>query len=235
MFSLVSLVLGWLALLRWWEVFCRSAYYTHYIPHLLYPVPTCQSCHFQAALSIIGIITGPLLGLFLLGMFFRTANSKVSNSKRTTYDILFIFYQQACTFTRYVTYVASHCLLILTGQGGVAGLLTGFIITVWVGVGAQIYPQTADKTNLLPLSTINCKNTTGDGYNTTAPPWIHPSPLIQEPMWVLQSYPTEQHKIPFSTQTIYVSNNKIIKIYSKQLSYGRWVACHCKWQMKQMK
>lgn len=35
---------------------------------------------FQAALSIFGMISGPLLGLYLLGMFFRTSNSIVSIS-----------------------------------------------------------------------------------------------------------------------------------------------------------
>lgn len=39
----------------------------------------------QAALSIFGMISGPLLGLYLLGMLFRTSNSTVS-----------IFYHQNC-------------------------------------------------------------------------------------------------------------------------------------------
>ncbi|KAJ3602460.1 hypothetical protein NHX12_030215 [Muraenolepis orangiensis] len=70
----------------------------------------------QAALSIFGIINGPLLGLFLSGMFFRTTNS----------------------------------------IGALTGLLVGFILTMWLGIGAQIYPPTADKTNPLPLSTVHC-------------------------------------------------------------------------------
>lgn len=34
--------------------------------------------YFKAALSIFGMISGPLLGLYLLGMLFRTSNSVVS-------------------------------------------------------------------------------------------------------------------------------------------------------------
>uniref|UniRef100_A0AAY4D0B6 Solute carrier family 5 member 8 n=1 Tax=Denticeps clupeoides TaxID=299321 RepID=A0AAY4D0B6_9TELE len=70
----------------------------------------------QAALSIFGMISGPLLGIYILGMFFRCANSK----------------------------------------GGLAGLITGLILTLWVGIGAQIYPPGPDKTLPLPLSTLGC-------------------------------------------------------------------------------
>uniref|UniRef100_A0A8C5A121 Solute carrier family 5 member 8, like n=1 Tax=Gadus morhua TaxID=8049 RepID=A0A8C5A121_GADMO len=83
-----------------------------------------------AALSIMGIIGGPLLGLFFLGMLFRTTNT----------------------------------------MGGLLGLLVGLILTMWVGIGAQIYPPGADKTNLLQFST-NCSNSPGDNNMTTAFPW----------------------------------------------------------------
>ncbi|XP_029946931.1 sodium-coupled monocarboxylate transporter 1-like [Salarias fasciatus] len=82
----------------------------------------------QAALSIFGMISGPLLGLYLLGMLFRTANSK----------------------------------------GAIAGLITGLAVTLWVGIGAQLYPPTADKTNPLPLSTTNCTNRLN--FTTVVPP-----------------------------------------------------------------
>ncbi|KAM4613110.1 sodium-coupled monocarboxylate transporter 1 [Polymixia lowei] len=83
----------------------------------------------QAALSIFGMISGPLLGLYLLGMFFRTTNS----------------------------------------TGGLAGLVTGLVVTLWVGIGSQIYPATDDKTNPLSLSTASCNNTAGQNYTTLAP------------------------------------------------------------------
>lgn len=56
--------------------------------HLLQFRITCcltLSFYIQAALSIFGMISGPLLGLYLLGMLFRTPNSIVS-----------IFYHQNC-------------------------------------------------------------------------------------------------------------------------------------------
>uniref|UniRef100_A0A8C5PKS9 Sodium-coupled monocarboxylate transporter 1 n=1 Tax=Leptobrachium leishanense TaxID=445787 RepID=A0A8C5PKS9_9ANUR len=61
----------------------------------------------QAALSIFGMVGGPLLGLFVLGILFPFVNS----------------------------------------LGAVVGLLFGFVISLWVGIGAQLYPP-------LPVSTL---------------------------------------------------------------------------------
>uniref|UniRef100_A0A3P9KZI2 Solute carrier family 5 member 8, like n=1 Tax=Oryzias latipes TaxID=8090 RepID=A0A3P9KZI2_ORYLA len=83
----------------------------------------------QAALSIFGMISGPLLGLYLLGMLFRTSNS----------------------------------------IGGLVGLVIGLVLTLWVGIGGQVYPPTADMTNPLPLTTAGCNNTMGQNYTTTSP------------------------------------------------------------------
>ncbi|KAL0978766.1 hypothetical protein UPYG_G00174910 [Umbra pygmaea] len=84
----------------------------------------------QAALSIFGMISGPLLGLYLLGMFWRTANS----------------------------------------TGGLTGLIVGLVVTLWAGIGAQIYPPLPDKTNPLPISVAGCNNTHNMNY-TTVTPW----------------------------------------------------------------
>ncbi|XP_005729858.1 sodium-coupled monocarboxylate transporter 1 [Pundamilia nyererei] len=94
----------------------------------------------QAALSIFGMISGPLLGLYLLGMFFRTSNS----------------------------------------IGGLVGMIIGLVLTLWVGIGGQIYPPTAEKTNPLPLTTAGCNNTIGQNY-TTITPWTSPVTLAPEP------------------------------------------------------
>lgn len=82
----------------------------------------------QAALSIFGMISGPLLGLYLLGMFFRTANS----------------------------------------IGGLSGMIVGLVLTLWVGIGGQLYPPTSDKTNPLPVSTAGC-DSISQNFTTPAP------------------------------------------------------------------
>uniref|UniRef100_A0A3P9HNW9 Solute carrier family 5 member 8, like n=1 Tax=Oryzias latipes TaxID=8090 RepID=A0A3P9HNW9_ORYLA len=83
----------------------------------------------QAALSIFGMISGPLLGLYLLGMLFHTSNS----------------------------------------IGGLVGMVIGLVLTLWVGIGGQVYPPTADMTNPLPLTTAGCNNTMSQNYTTTSP------------------------------------------------------------------
>ncbi|KAK5933631.1 hypothetical protein CgunFtcFv8_014095 [Champsocephalus gunnari] len=92
----------------------------------------------QAALSIFGMISGPLLGIYLLGMLFRTSNS----------------------------------------IGGLVGMIIGLVLTLWVGIGSQIYPPTAEKTNPLPFSTVDCNSTMSHNITTPAP-WT--SPVTSEP------------------------------------------------------
>uniref|UniRef100_A0AAY4CZB5 Sodium-coupled monocarboxylate transporter 1 n=1 Tax=Denticeps clupeoides TaxID=299321 RepID=A0AAY4CZB5_9TELE len=105
----------------------------------------------QAALSIFGMISGPLLGIYILGMFFRCANSK----------------------------------------GGLAGLITGLILTLWVGIGAQIYPPGPDKTLPLPLSTLGCTDiinaTTVSPWTSTATSTPAPRPALAD-SWYSLSY-----------------------------------------------
>ncbi|XP_071358087.1 sodium-coupled monocarboxylate transporter 1 [Trachinotus anak] len=81
----------------------------------------------QAAISIFGIIGGPLLGLFTLGITCPFANSK----------------------------------------GALSGLVSGLVVSLWVGIGAQIYPPPPELTRPLPLTTEGCNFTTTDGLNWT--------------------------------------------------------------------
>ncbi|XP_035536898.1 sodium-coupled monocarboxylate transporter 1-like [Morone saxatilis] len=82
----------------------------------------------QAAISIFGVIGGPLLGLFTLGILCPFANSK----------------------------------------GALSGLLSGLVVSLWVGIGAQIYPPPPEMTRPLSLTTEGCNFTTTDSLNWTS-------------------------------------------------------------------
>ncbi|XP_008062888.1 sodium-coupled monocarboxylate transporter 1 [Carlito syrichta] len=77
----------------------------------------------QAALSIFGMVGGPLMGMFALGILVPFANS----------------------------------------AGALVGLMTGFAISLWVGIGSQLYPPLPERTLPLPLETYGCNST----YNGT--------------------------------------------------------------------
>ncbi|XP_061922483.1 sodium-coupled monocarboxylate transporter 1-like [Entelurus aequoreus] len=96
----------------------------------------------QATISIFGIIGGPLLGLFSLGLLCPVANSK----------------------------------------GALSGLAAGLVLSLWVGIGAQIYPPSPEMSRPLPLTTRGCNVSTLDGFNwtSTGPP-AHTSPMAASP------------------------------------------------------
>ncbi|NXL70015.1 SC5A8 protein, partial [Leptocoma aspasia] len=83
----------------------------------------------QAALSIFGMVGGPLLGLFALGIL--------------------------CSFAN--------------GIGAFVGLVSGFIISLWVGIGSQIYPPLPERTKPLYLSTAGCNISSGNLTSTEIP------------------------------------------------------------------
>ncbi|XP_040200251.1 sodium-coupled monocarboxylate transporter 1-like [Rana temporaria] len=87
----------------------------------------------QAALSIFGMVGGPLLGLFSLGIIFPFANS----------------------------------------IGALSGLLVGFTISLWVGIGSQIYPPLPISSLPKFLSTEGCNLSTNANWTlTTALPTV---------------------------------------------------------------
>ncbi|NXD90745.1 SC5A8 protein, partial [Chaetorhynchus papuensis] len=83
----------------------------------------------QAALSIFGMVGGPLLGLFALGIL--------------------------CSFAN--------------GTGAFVGLVSGFTISLWVGIGSQIYPPLPERTKPLYLSTAGCNISSGNITSTEIP------------------------------------------------------------------
>ncbi|XP_031721485.1 sodium-coupled monocarboxylate transporter 1 [Anarrhichthys ocellatus] len=82
----------------------------------------------QAVVSIFGIIGGPLLGVFTLGILCPTANSK----------------------------------------GALSGLVSGLVMSLWVGIGAQLYPPPPEMSRPLSLTTEGCNFTATDSLNWTA-------------------------------------------------------------------
>uniref|UniRef100_A0A8C2N6T7 Solute carrier family 5 member 8 n=1 Tax=Capra hircus TaxID=9925 RepID=A0A8C2N6T7_CAPHI len=82
----------------------------------------------QAALSIFGMLGGPLMGLFALGILVPFANS----------------------------------------IGALGGLLAGFAVSLWVGIGAQLYPPLPERMMPLRLETYGCNSTyNGTNWMTT--------------------------------------------------------------------
>ncbi|NXP43750.1 SC5A8 protein, partial [Heliornis fulica] len=107
----------------------------------------------QAALSIFGMVGGPLLGLFALGIL--------------------------CSFAN--------------GIGAFVGLVSGFVISLWVGIGSQIYPPLPERTKPLYLSTVGCNITSGNLTSTANPlTTIFSTPVIERPAladnWYSLSY-----------------------------------------------
>uniref|UniRef100_A0A8C7SY46 Solute carrier family 5 member 8 n=1 Tax=Oncorhynchus mykiss TaxID=8022 RepID=A0A8C7SY46_ONCMY len=102
--------------------------YTHMTEKHLYAI---QQKEYVAAINIFGIIGGPLLGLFSLGILCPYANA----------------------------------------TGGLAGLLSGLVMSLWVGIGAQFYPPLPEQSRPLGLTTHGCNFTiAADAFNWTASP-----------------------------------------------------------------
>ncbi|NXE88397.1 SC5A8 protein, partial [Menura novaehollandiae] len=107
----------------------------------------------QAALSIFGMVGGPLLGLFALGIL--------------------------CSFAN--------------GIGAFVGLVCGFAISLWVGIGAQIYPPLPERTKPLYLSTAGCNISSGNLTSTEIPlTTVFSTPAAERPAladnWYSLSY-----------------------------------------------
>lgn len=74
--------------------------------------------------------------------------------------------------------------VMFTFQGGLVGLIVGLALTLWVGIGAQLYPPTPNKTLPLPVTTVGCNNTM-DLNNTTATPWTSSAIPTTQPELVI--------------------------------------------------
>uniref|UniRef100_A0A673W5U6 Solute carrier family 5 member 8 n=1 Tax=Salmo trutta TaxID=8032 RepID=A0A673W5U6_SALTR len=65
----------------------------------------------------------------------------------------------------------SECIISIGVFGGLAGLLSGLVMSLWVGIGAQFYPPLPEQSRPLGLTTHGCNFTTAaDAFNWTASP-----------------------------------------------------------------
>ncbi|XP_009462284.1 PREDICTED: sodium-coupled monocarboxylate transporter 1 [Nipponia nippon] len=131
----------------------------------------------QAALSIFGMVGGPLLGLFALGILF-------------SFSVL---------------------------QGAFVGLVSGFVISLWVGIGAQIYPPLPERTKPLYLSTAGC-NISSENLTSTEIPLttVFSTPTAERPAladnWYSLSY------LYFSTLGTLITPEKVQVLNWKQFT-----------------
>ncbi|XP_070784706.1 sodium-coupled monocarboxylate transporter 1-like [Enoplosus armatus] len=102
----------------------------------------------QAAISIFGIIGGPLLGLFTLGILCPFANSK----------------------------------------GALSGLVSGLVLSLWVGIGAQVYPPPSEMSRPLSLTTEGCNFTSTLNWTSTALP-SQPTSITTAPVHHIDGKP----------------------------------------------
>ncbi|XP_013920211.1 PREDICTED: sodium-coupled monocarboxylate transporter 1 [Thamnophis sirtalis] len=107
-FTLTELKLSWISM-------CMSLFYGA-VCVVMAVVASKLGALLQAALTIFGMIGGPLLGLFSLGILFPFVNA----------------------------------------LGAFIGLVSGFIITLWIGIGSHIYKPLPFRTLPLNRTIIGC-------------------------------------------------------------------------------
>lgn len=119
----------------------------------------------QAAVSIFGVIGGPLLGLFTLGILCPFANSK----------------------------------------GALSGLVTGLVVSLWLGIGAQIKPPPPSLTRPLSLTTEGCNFTAigNPNWTSTALP-TQSAPITTSPLDSIDSKPQPADNL-YSLSYLYFS------------------------------
>ncbi|XP_036306173.1 sodium/iodide cotransporter isoform X3 [Pipistrellus kuhlii] len=83
----------------------------------------------QGSFTVMGVLSGPLLGAFSLGIFLPASNT----------------------------------------PGVLSGLLAGLVVSLWVAVGATLYPPTAKSMGVLPASAAGCAGPSANASGLLGP------------------------------------------------------------------
>lgn len=102
----------------------------------------------QGSFTVMGVIGGPLLGAFVLGMFVPACNTAVS---------------VGWAGGRGAGGPSTMQTPLLALQGVFGGLSVGLTLSLWVAVGGSLYPAPANIAGVLPASGAHCPL-----YNHTA-------------------------------------------------------------------
>ncbi|XP_030822814.1 sodium/iodide cotransporter [Camarhynchus parvulus] len=107
----------------------------------------------QGSFTVMGVISGPLLGAFVLGMFLPRCGT------------------------------ASPSLSLSLSQGVLGGLAVGLALSLWVAVGATLYPPSAATMGVLPTWGTLCppRNATSATNATSGPTLPVPPPELLSP------------------------------------------------------
>lgn len=96
----------------------------------------------QGSFTVMGVLSGPLLGAFTLGMFLPACNTWVGGDRRAE-------------GLRGVARGPSP-LTLAPPQGVLSGIAAGSALSLWVAVGATLYPPSAQSMGVLPSSAAGC-------------------------------------------------------------------------------